>query len=898
MFDRGEVFDPLKHYGLDGDPPRPPGVQHEEAPPGIDILSPLEGERRGARSASLGSTRWAELPPRLYELAWWCAAVRFEPATLWWAARQPSLHPDLQLSLARELGRPAPAEHAVLTGGWRLLLEAARDLRDIRREWYELREQAARDGWTNTHLRTLAEVLRPRLMVNRHLMGRPEPPAQPEPLRRLVQFDVAFLETPTSEVAFPPEVLSQVTAIWRQALVQGASLAADAAPISWETPTLHPERRPGQSTQRKGGVFFLHFARLFEELAAQDPGAARHEADQWPQRDRFFFEKLRTWVWRRADLFAPAETADGLLRLDDDAFWGPGAERELLWTLRGRWADFAPAQRRGLETRIVAGPSPWPGEPAEAADKRRSYDAAVRLGWLEREGCALSPATLRAMPRLRRADSSWSARADERADASREGRVGWVRTETDPSALRELPLSQILSAAAAASGLEHEAMVRSAPFAGLVKLRPARALAALAFAGRAGRPVVAGWRTFLEAQDLDYSPRLRALAAARVANLQQDALRDLRHEVTRWVGAVLRDLASEQPALAWKLWDAVLNALTAGGEAVTGSDIGEESIGGEKLDRSRRTAFYAADGPMGSLTEAALDVLDTRPRTRRKIVPPDVMQRLEATLASPGEGADHAVVALFRHLSWLDGWDPAFVRQRLLPLLDPANPFSEPAWSGILATLEPLAPRLFKAIQPRFLAVFHVAGAWRWAEPFQGLAAWMVSVRALAGPPMLTDAEVAAALQAGREPACAAVLGALIQQMNFLDRVVWGTARKLLRAWPQELALQTPRMVGLFFDLAIEADLAFPDAVDAVLRFLQPTETVGLYHLSMQRVDDGPPLAQRFPLAALKLVNAVVGEAAGSSTFDLKGVLAIIAEAEPDLRTDPRWRRLNRLTGH
>ncbi|WP_421937284.1 SIR2 family protein [Phenylobacterium sp.] len=896
VFDRGAPFDPLAVYGLDDDPPRPPGARHDDKPPGVNLLEPTLAETRGAAFTGPAMQRWTPMAPRLADLAIWIANAIYQPATLWWAGRQTALHPYLQQVISREMSRHVPPEHAALAHRWRLLLECASDVRDPRRDWYGLREAVSRGGWTPTNLRDLADIVRPRLIVDPLFQGRPEPPQTAERLRDLVHFRVKFLDVPTAELDQATSALAPVVAAWRDGLRQGVSLLHDAGPITWRTPTLHPDSRPGERTLRDGASYFSHFALLFDRLADQDAAAAQREMAHWPRDERFFFDKLLIWAWRRSDLAEPAAVAEGVLGLSEDGFWDKGNDRELLWTLRDRWSSLTAGRRQELEARLAAGPPAYATESPEDHRKRAGYDAAVRLGWLQANGCELSADTLSTLPSLRTADAGWSEADDQRADADREGRVGWVRTETDPSQLVGQPLSQILSLADAAGGMDHELFVRAAPFAGLVASQPSRALAALAYEGRHDRVPLPGWRTFLEARDVVLSPRQTAFAAARLSALPASALQDLRFAAAHWVETAAPVLASFNLPLAWRLWDAVFSALVAGGPPATESSIGDSTVGGVSQRLSRRTFEHAINSPVGNLVEGLTSILSARQLPEASGIPADIRQRFDAALAAPGEGADHAVNLLMAQLPWLHYLDPDYARLVLAPLLGVGASTAEPAWSGLLHYPEPLSPSLFSKIKAGFLDAFRVIADWRWSDRHRDMTSILVSLRLGSNPRYLTAREFRTALQLGGPDVCADALSGLSHHFSANDDVDWAVVRRVLREWPKEVRLQTPAVTRMFFNLAIDAGDQFPDAVVTVLPFLQRTDNCDLYMLSLHGLgEDSTPVAQRFPRPSLALTNAVVGDA--TAPEEIGRVLDAVLDADPNAPLDANWPRLAALAG-
>ena len=82
------------------------------------------------------------------------------------------------------------------------------------------------------------------------------------------------------------------------------------------------------------------------------------------------------------------------MRVPVERVWRPEHQRELMFLLKGRWADF-PAERRDLIGRRILGGPPGRDDEDEAERALRSATtAAVRLGWLVKTGCAL-PARVR-----------------------------------------------------------------------------------------------------------------------------------------------------------------------------------------------------------------------------------------------------------------------------------------------------------------------------------------------------------------------------------------------------------------------------------------------------------------------------------------------------------------------
>jgi hypothetical protein len=91
-------FDPLVHYGLDDDPPRPKkSGSHPEAV-GDDLLSlnSFDGHLKEDKRLVGISPRWGnQMSPRMFHLVRWICNVMFDPVAVWWAAGYSTIHPRL-----------------------------------------------------------------------------------------------------------------------------------------------------------------------------------------------------------------------------------------------------------------------------------------------------------------------------------------------------------------------------------------------------------------------------------------------------------------------------------------------------------------------------------------------------------------------------------------------------------------------------------------------------------------------------------------------------------------------------------------------------------------------------------------------------------------------------------
>lgn len=887
--EKADTRAPVDVYGTDDD--------RDEPCPTPDVLFPLESDRTSGAMGGLvvaqpGPT--SRLPPRLRHLSHWLGKVSMQPAALWWAAGQPGLDQAATWEIERLGLKVNQPDHAA-TKTWRLLLESFDDnTAEHRERWWDLRDEVRRTGWTGPALRSLAHVLRPRLKASR-ARGAPFPPTSLEQGRTVVEFEVAFLELATSDLDIGSAGLARVVERWRQALAYGAELLSDVSPkrIYWTSPDLTPDNGAGDRHIDGASSFFLSYAGLFERLVHEDLEAARREVSLWPKDEAYFFDKLRVWAMRRAELADAASAGASLLELSDEAFWRWRGDRELLLTLQARWGDFEPATRLALEQRLLAGPAQTTQE--HATSGRNEISAAVRLGWLDLQGCELAPSTLEALPRLRAADARWSREWDEHAADSMESRVYSVDTDTDPQPLLALPLSEIAETAERRLAAEEFGRRRLVPFSGLAASHPARALAALSFAARSGRYPQVLWSQFLNA-DEGVAGRLQRAIAGRLCRLPNDLLIGLRFEIARWIKKNAVALAVQDLDLFWRLWDRYLAALHAGGDAATRSGMGQRTVGGVPQPRAAKSLEYAVNGPIGIITQAALLILEARTKRRRSNIPKDIRIRLECALQVPGEGGDHAAAVLGRDMGWLGRIDRKFVEDRLAPAMGLEQRYAEALWNGYLSSGRVLSPRQFALIKGPFLELFVDCKDWPWARDLRDRAAEYLAYMCLAQRKgYLSYAEARRALQQGGADAGLGALKHLTVRLT-RDRE-WASARLFLQhAWPKELKFRTLALAKRLADLPAIAGDDFEEAVETVLPYMTPFEQADTFLYGLRKDPKKQSLASRYPAACLKLVDAAIMPSPSRTPHGLSEILDLIAAASPRLRLTPSWRRLHALT--
>lgn len=896
--DSQPTFDPLIEYGLDDDPPRLPENRRQTDSLGDDLLSlkPTDHRINDDTRLAKNSLQWTKpLSLRLFQFARWIAKIAHEPVVPWWAARYSCLHPRLLDEIKRRVEQ-ADDELPYLTRlAWRLLIEkfhTAPDYPDL--SWYKMRQRIRNEGWTNSVLREFERNVTPYIKTEAPFFNVTRPPDNDWSqlgLDNIAGFKVSFPKLIEERPEIPDDVLPKVYQIVRRHLELAAGLLTDIGTSYWETSTFYPEDSPGEHYINDESAYLFWFRDLFDQMVKAHPELVKADIGIWPKEEPFFFNKLHLYAWTFDVFFGGDEVGDGLLSLSDKAFWEKNYRRELLHLLKRRWHELPLDKRELVERRLVKGRA---GESEEDFEQRRASESATVLDWLINQGCELGGETRSVLLSLRSADPRWRPEWAETADRSRDIRVRWGGTDSDPSPIIDAPISQIIPLARQHTGRAFPEPCDRRPFDGLVVQRPVRAVAALTHAARQGEYPAKFWRSSLREWPDETRHRLSWLFGARLARLPSEVVVELGHDVFGWLRKYLPKLVAQDQRRALSIFDVLLEKLFTGEAEV------EQSR--EHRDRSRRTLNYAINTPIGNATELLIELLNSQGLGEGSGVPLEIKSRLKRLFDAPGEGADHAVCSVANRLRWLDYIDPEWVRTTIVPWLDLEHPRSEPAWNGFLYDDRLPAPELFSLIKSNFLNAIVHAARWNWdGQSFQRLHEFLVlgCFWHQDNDAYITFEETRQILQKTNASGRAHSLWSFTRIVN--ENHTWRRFGKpfLERAWPKESRFQTEQASHHFVNLAEWAGDFFPEVVQTILPYLVPiSQNVSVYSLARQSDEEMGGLPTQFPDATLMLIDRIIPDDPDQVPYELNSLTEMIAEANPSLRQDSRWRRLQALALH
>lgn len=901
------LADPFMLYGLDGDamPQRRDSTTHSRAnsPPdnSWDAFAVNEVDRQNLSDENLpalrghNSTHAARLPKRLSCLVSWIASIADQPATVWWVARQQSLHPGLYREIERQLERRHGDVHPVIRKAWRYLLEARKNVEEPQLEWHDLKRDIDREGWNPGVVRQFATICRPRLTAGAALFLKPSPPKLSEDLRpwNLVRFEVVWDIAPP-DIDVPDEWLDRVIRELRKNMELAVQLCDEVGDTSHRhVSPIVPDQDPAISKfARTEGLsgFVTRFASLFERLVELDDAKAKSEFLAWPIDDETIFSRLRFWAAGKTVLATPAEFAAIIIGMADRAFWSHYDQRDLLVVLAGRWAELPDESRGHIEQRLLSGPSRFASEADDEYNKRKAWATLQRLQWLTDNGCVFSGDVKAAIAEIREATPEWQPAYARRAAESCETRGGLVATNKDDSALLCEPIDRILPTAQALSGrTEGNMLEESNPFAGLCENRPVRAFLALKRAARNGDYPEWAWRTFLSSAHREKDmPRLSAAIGGRVCRFPNEVLAGLLHPSTSWLQTAAKPLSRGNPSV----FEAVTSRFT--------KFLRGHPTEGASASSGRDWVTDALNSPAGHIALALLNHSELESIDGKLGLPARWLAQSAELLALGGHPRRHAIAIMALHLDWLYRREPDWTESHLLSALDGGDHEDcEALLAGVFGNPQIRSPKLYERLKPSLLTYVKQASARR--THLQALAHLMLlGLIEVDGKPkqrLLSNAELRDALLHGGDEFRSHVLWQLQRALTTKDGAdhnQW-LARSLeffRDVWPRERAAKNAVMSARLCDLLLSNAECFSQLVDIVLPLLTkiPRAVDVHWHLRSDVAEIIDNHAERF----VALLYAVLSDDVSGWPYGVGDIIERLSAADKKLLLDARLQELLR----
>lgn len=903
------VFDSLKEYGLDDDPPRPVESNRQINWVHDHIFDWRKGDTNPYASHRLSGRQafgWEDMPPRLFHLCIWIKNNLDSPIVAWWAARQHGLHPRLVQNVRHELKKQGSLnDKAIIT--WNLILTSQSDNRNFERDyvWYEVLDRVKKEGWSPNVLREFEILTSPMLSYCLPVgVSRAKPPLanwENVDITEVADWEVKFPDRHGVVLDIPDKKLEHVFRIFEGQFQKAVSFQLDLESSYFNDLTCYLDR---ENKGSKESVFGL-FVELFVRLVAYNPDVARGYALTWSDNEEFYFVKLKLFAFNQAKLFEADEVAKRLLSLTQKIFWSDNVCRELLFLISDRWKEFSALNRKLLTERLLKGPNNKGYWKEEEYPNYRNTMACSYIQWLILKGQTFNREYIEQLESMINGlpnwlGNSWVLNLTEMRPSfvSRH-----IATDEASDEIIHLPVNQVVQYAKDLSVRDFENHTEKRPFTGLVKDHPRKALSSLTYQAKQGEYPSIFWSALIDEWPEKTNQRLFRTFLYRLGRLPHELIRDLRYSIGRWIYSKLLSTYIFDKQLVWVVFDHLATGLMSEEGAATRSSIGKIRIRGEVLERSRRTLEHANNSPIGNAMKGVLNVLNSLNLEKGREIPEYLKSRIELLLSTFDDGGDHAVSIITKNMNWLYYLDPSWVKNRVMPLLYFENKLSEPAWSGFLSAGQ-FPPRdVSSDFKPLFLELLPKLYKWNWGKEISTRVTQMIVELAI------SDVDKPYAFSISETRNCLRVMKEKNRQDVISRLSVIGNREKngwseyvipfINTVWPRERSFRTTNLVSSWVYLLKDAGDEFSDVLSAVRRFLVPVirDNHWLYEFGHEVVGK-KPLTMKYPADVLELLDAIVPNRSEDIPHYLDQILDLIEEANPILMSDRRFVRLKDLIEH
>lgn len=871
----------------------------EDRNPEASWLEMLQSRRRLSMG---GRTQLPSNPPPIKPGAWIGKRVN-DPAMITACAGLPVFDDDAVWFIRRSLDQAEPPLSDVRRQAWDLLLAsrtAGGETPEFGMDWYRTAPRIAKGytGHASRHL--ISAMTRPRLTLARPFRFQEvEDEGGPETLGKLLWVDFkAALEFPVDDVlAVWPDTAEQSRALLvglGRTLFDALEEAEDVDFLSgWDgadrdVPSV---ARHAQNEYRDGFYPIIRLmADLWDRLAERNLQDAAALAETWAASPWSLVQRLALFAGKHAAV--PAETVTGWIeQVDDNAFWIGNTRVELTKLLIARWADLPRDRRDTIEARIRQGiprnlfraEVVWEDDEWTSTLRNSVYR---RLTRLRDQGCELQPESETLLAEIQVAYPEWRPGLGDRDDFG-----SWSESRTGPDGHPEL-LDTVEDDKLVDEALriqQENAFEENDLWRVFVSSDPNRALRGLNARAANKEWEPEAWRPLLWDASENDDGGLQAGLVEALLRMPVEHLSVIVDSVASWMRRQRAALAEQH---LWNLWDRLAGIAYAPGPVPEpGHDLETRSLN----DAGGVLAWTLIDQIAEAKPEGASEFAG---------VPDGIEVRLNRVVAAEGYGGLLARVRLSRSLAYLGWVAPIWTANRLVPLLDWELPEAATLWKAQASDQIPRAA-IYNALRPHLLqALFSEAIPDRDAEALVNrLLQIVVSHQGGHNPEYDgTAAELRGILARGRPALRRSVALALWRMMGSKENEGENGAERwrtlvgpvFQSIWPLDAALRSAETSKHLVNIALNAGEAFPEAVAAVADLIVPYQLYRIAHSLLLREERGT-LHREYPVAFVRLLNALIDPQVAPVPDDLGTVLDDCGQASPEIVNDPGFRRLRGL---
>ncbi len=360
-------------------------------------------------------------------------------------------------------------------------------------------------------------------------------------------------------------------------------------------------------------------------------------------------------------------------------------------------------------------------------------------------------------------------------------------------------------------------------------------------------------------------------AGPLVRSMPNDTLQELGHGVSWWLKAVSKSIERHETILL-ALCDRLLDQPNQSGV------ISEPPV------------TTAINHPVGHVTQALLNIWFMRNPNDNDLLPEDIKPFFTRLCDSGKEQFRHGRVLLASRLIALFRVDQSWTETHLLPHFNWSTDPNEAkaVWEGFL-----WSPRLHRPLLSAFKSCFlDTANHYAELDGHKEQFAQFLTYAALDPVEDYSTHDLQIAMEAlpqeGLQIAAQALRQALDgageQREDYWKNRIQPFWQKV---WPQSHNLVSDSIAKSLAFLAIAARGEFAEALNEVLNWLQG---IMRPHYVLKKLNESD-LINRFPNEVLKLLDVIIDDQSRAS-HELRQCLESIAKVSPELREDPRYKKL------
>ena len=830
---------------------------------------------------------------RLEQLAIWLRKILDQPSALYWASIQSSLSRFLISFISDEFLRHSQPINPLIRQRWQLLVEAWKNRTYFTDDLYFLPKDE--QDWNATVVEQFEKLTYPHLSIRtfRYLQTIPQKfKINRKNISQLAPVDIKYPHF-NQPIVIPDKWCCTALKALRRNLEIAISREKEIA--IYGAPPLQPIINDGEhndSFERTHDLsgMVIYFAKLFDQLCKIHPSAAKFEFLSWPRNDDIVFAHLRIWAAGKEEIVANDEFGQFISSLPDEIFWNRQHQLDLLMVLKKRWDNLNSSTRAMIEKRLLKNSSRLSREDQCTRKKRHAYLSLNNLWWLKSNGCELSSATQKKAQKLRSVEPDWTE--EQARNATRHITSGFVATNTDYTALLNIPLSKLLAEAERIQRNWDDIRIVIRPFEGLARDKPMLAFSALCLEAKKGIFREWAWQTFFYSKPhrADQN-RFKLLIANRLLNCPDEQIAKFFIPVVYWLSNNAEKLENTYIPAFFRLAKKLVKILRI-----------QPDNDQPKTEQSIDEYSDAINAPAGMVTLALLAGAFVQ-KLDDKYFHKEWFKLIESLLKLPDISRQYVLVILFTHINWFFKTDKNWTRKNLLPIFHSNKSIDrDAAWSGFLESRALPYLEIFKTIKGDLLTIgrtlpsFYLKNIDHFSELILEL--WNETDNTM-GAKRITDEELQELLLKCGDELRTGILKEAAFMVSIRNNNSSGQWKlrvpELFSIWPKQMKAWSPEVSAGFFRLLLWSGEQFPVLLKLVIKRLNKIyelPSADLYSLTVSGF--GNTIIQDYPKELLELLFSVLPDDARQWSYEMNIILEQIIEADSSLKKNERYVELKR----